>query len=267
MAEQKSSGAAEAPKKDLKTVKAEQKARRKADKLEAKERKKAAKANKRGFFKQIGDVFKMTRKFDPSIIWWMIGAFVAALVVGLIIGLMVGSPVLWTLMFIPLGLLAAVIIMNKKAEKAAFAQIEGRPGAAGAALSQLGRGWIVEEDPIAVNPRTQETVFRATGKAGVVLVADGDYHRAKRLADKQRRQMERFLPNVEIRVLQVGHGPNEVALHEVKSTIKRMKKTLNRHEVHAVGQRISSLPKNHLGIPKGVDPYRMRPDRKAMRGR
>src|SRR5690625_720444 len=83
MAEQKSSGASQAPKKDLKTVKAEQKARRKADKIEAKERKKAAKANKRGFFKQIADVFKMTRKFDPSIVWWMIGAFVAALVIGL----------------------------------------------------------------------------------------------------------------------------------------------------------------------------------------
>src|SRR5690625_1702744 len=199
MAEQKSSGASQAPKKDLKTVKAEQKARRKADKIEAKERKKAAKANKRGFFKQIADVFKMTRKFDPSIVWWMIGAFVAALVIGLVIGLVTGSPVLWTLMFIPLGLLAAIIIMNKKAEKAAFAQIDGRPGAAGAALSQLGRGWVVEDEPIAVNPRTQETVFRATGKAGGGLVADGGYNRAKRIADKQSKQLQRFLPNVESR--------------------------------------------------------------------
>lgn len=267
MAEQTSSGATQAPKKDLKTVKAEQKARRKAEKIETKERKKANKANKRGFFKQIGDVFKMTRKYDPSVLWWMIGAFVAALLVGLVIGLITGSPVLWTLMFIPLGLLAAIIIMNKKAEKAAFSQIDGRPGAAGAALSQLGRGWVVEEEPIAVNPRTQETVFRATGKAGVVLVADGEYHRAKKLAEKQRKHMERFLPNVEIRVLQVGHGQNEVRLYEVKSTIKRMKKTLNRHEVRAVEQRISSLPVNNLGIPKGIDPNRMRPDRKAMRGR
>src|SRR5690625_2140520 len=133
MAEQQSSGASQASKKDLKTVKADQKARRKAEKIEAKERKKAEKANKRGFFKQIGDVFKMTREYHPSVLWWMIGAFVAALVVGLVIGLIIGSPVLWTLMFLPLGLLAAIIIMNKKAEKAAFARIEGRPGAAGAA--------------------------------------------------------------------------------------------------------------------------------------
>lgn len=264
MAEQKSSGAAQAPKKDLKTVKTEQKARRKTEKIEAKE---AKKAKKRGFFKQIADVFRMTRKFDPSIVWWMVGAVVAALLVGLIIGLLTGSPVLWTLMFIPLGLLAAIIIMNKKAEKAAFAQIDGRPGAAGATLSQLGRGWVVEDDPVAVNPRTQETVFRAIGKAGVVLVADGDYNRAKKLADKQRKHLERFLPNVEIRTVQVGHGPSEVELHEVKSTIKRMKKTLNRHEIRAIEQRISSLPVNNLGIPKGVDPNKMRPDRKAMRGR
>src|SRR5699024_3395706 len=117
------------------------------------------------------------------------------------------------------------------------------------------------------NPRTQETVFRAIGKAGVVLVADGDYNRAKKLAEKQRKHLERFLPNVEIRTIQVGHGPNEVELHEVKSTIKRMKKTLNRHEVRAVDQRSTSMPVNNLCIPKGIDPNRMRPDPKAMRRR
>src|SRR5690625_7160559 len=116
--------------------------------------------------------------------------------------------------------------MKKKAEKAAFARIEGRPGAAGAALSQLGRGWIVEDEPIAVNPRTQETVFRATGKAGVVLVADGDCNRAKRLADKQRKQLQRFLPNVEIRILQVGHHPREVQVQHVERPKKQMQKMM-----------------------------------------
>src|SRR5699024_2717601 len=139
----------------------------------------------------------------------------------------------WTQMFIPLGLLAAIIIMYKEAEKAAVAQIDGLTGAAGGALSQVGRGWVVDDGQVAVYRRTQETVFRATGKAGVVLVADGDYNRAKRLVEKQRKHLQRFLPNVEIRVLQVGHGPNETALHQVKPTIKRMRKTLNRHEVRA----------------------------------
>src|SRR5699024_5707664 len=115
MAEQKSSGASQAPKKDLKTVKAEQKARRKAEKTQAKEDKTAKNANKRGFFKQIADVFQMTRKYDPSIIWWMVGAFVSALATGFVIGLFTDSPLLLTLKYIPLGSLAAIIIMNKKA--------------------------------------------------------------------------------------------------------------------------------------------------------
>src|SRR5699024_5918865 len=134
-------------------------------------------------------------------------------------------------------------------------------------LSQLGRGWVVEDDPVAVNPRTQGTVFSAIGKAGVVLVADGDYNRANKLAEKQRQHIARLWPNVEIRTHQVGHGTNEVELDEVGSTIKRMKKALTRHEVRAVEQRISSMPVNNLGIPKGIDPNRMRPDRKAMSGR
>lgn len=257
------------PQKDLKTVKAEQRARRKQEKIEAKQAKKERRAQKRknGFFKQLREVFTMTREHDPSVIWWMLGAFVASILVGVVIGLLLNNWILWLIIAIPFGLMFALIIMNRKAEKAAFARIDGRPGATGAALNTLGRGWVVPEEPIAINAKTQETVFRATGKAGVVLVAEGNYGRARKLLERERTHMQRYLPGVTIRTLQVGHGKSEVRLDELKKTIKRMEKTMNKHEVRAVEQRLASLPARHLPIPKGIDPNRMRPDRKAMRGR
>lgn len=258
------------PQKDLKTVKAEQRERRRTQKKTSKAdkaAKKAAKKNKKGFFKQLSDVFKMTRKQDKTLILWMVLSFVIAVAVGIGLGLLTGNWLTWLLISIPFGLLAALIVMNKKAERAAFAQIEGRPGAAGAALSNMGRGWVVPEEPVSINAKTQDAIFRAVGRPGVVLVAEGDYQRAKKMAEKERKQMSRYLPNVEIRVVQVGKGPNEIELHEVKKTLKRMTKTLTKHEVRAVENRLVSLPSNKLPIPKGVDPNRMRPDRKAMRGR
>ena len=59
---------------------------------------------------------------------------------GLVIGLLLNNWITWLLIAIPFGLLAAVIIMNRMAERAAFARIDGRPGAAGAALSLVGLG-------------------------------------------------------------------------------------------------------------------------------
>ena len=46
-----------------------------------------------------------------------------------------------------------------------------------------------------------------------------------------------------------------------------MKKTLTKQEVQAVDKRLAALGSAKMPIPKGIDPYRARPDRKAMRGR
>jgi hypothetical protein len=46
----------------------------------------------------------------------------------------------------------------------------------------------------------------------------------------------------------------------------KMKNELTKVEVNAVSKRINSLG-NRLPIPKGIDPYKARPDRKAARGR
>lgn len=252
----------------LKAVKAAQKQARAEQKAEAKTNKRNKKANKKpGVFKQLGQVFTMTRKHDPSLIWWMIGAFVIALVVGLVIGLLLNNWITWLLIAIPFGVLAAVMVMNRKAEKAAFAQIEGRPGAAGAALSTLRRGWIVPEQPVAVHPKTQDAVFRAVGRPGVILVTEGPSQRVRPLVEKERKKMARFLPNVPIEVIQTGKGEHQVELHEVSKTLKRMPKKLTKQEVQQVDKRIAALGSSKLPIPQGVDPFRARPDRKSMRGR
>ncbi|HEX2248051.1 MAG TPA: DUF4191 family protein, partial [Arthrobacter sp.] len=131
---------------------------------------KPAKAKKGpGRLKQIGQVFQMTRRNDPNVVWLMLLAFLGIVAVGLLIGFLINNWVTLLIISIPLGLLAATFILSRRAERAAFAQIEGQPGASGAALSVLRRGWILQEQPVAVNPRTQDAVFRAIGRPGVVL--------------------------------------------------------------------------------------------------
>jgi hypothetical protein len=167
---------------------------------------------------------------------------------------------------IPLGLLAAVFILSRRAERAAFAQIENQPGASGAALGTLRRGWITEDQPVAVNPRTQDAVFRAIGRPGVVLVSEGPSHRVKPLVDAERKKLSRILPNVTIHVIESGRGEGQVPISQIAKTMNKYKNELTKVEVGAVSKRISSLG-NRLPIPKGIDPYKARPDRKAARGR
>lgn len=166
---------------------------------------KAEKATKEpGRLKQLGQVFQMTRKNDPMVVWLMLLAALGIIVVGLVIGLLINNWITAVLISIPLALLAATMILSRRAEKAAFVQLEGRPGAAGAAMSVLRRGWILKDEPVAVNPRTKDLVFMGIGRAGVVLVTEGPTTRVRSLVDAERKRMGRILPNVPIHVINAG---------------------------------------------------------------
>src|SRR6478672_2783602 len=227
---------------------------------------KEAKAKKPSRLKQIGEVFNMTRRHDPMVPWLMLLAFLGVVAVSLIIGLVLENWITALIIGIPLGFLAATLILSRRAERAAFAQIENQPGASGAALSTLKRGWITEEQPVAVNPRTQDAVIRAIGRPGVVLVSEGPTHRVRPLVEAERKKLVRILPNVTIHVIESGRGEGQVPISQVARKMGKMKNELTKTEVSTVSKRIASLG-SRLPIPKGIDPYKARPDRKAARGR
>ena len=227
---------------------------------------KVAKVKKPSRLKQIREVFQMTRQHDPMVTWFMLLAFLGVVAVSFVIGFLLDNWITGLIIGLPLGILAATLILSRRAERAAFARIENQPGASGAALGTLKRGWIVEEQPVAVNPRTQDAVFRAIGRPGVVLVSEGPSHRVKPLLDAERKRLARILPNVTIHVIESGRGEGQVPISQVSKKMTKMKNELTKLEVSTVSKRISSLG-SRLPIPKGIDPYKARPDRKAARGR
>jgi hypothetical protein len=221
---------------------------------------KAAKVKKPSRLKQIGEVFNMTRRHDPMVPWLMLLVFLGVVALSFLVGFWLENWITGLIIGIPLGLLGATLILSRRAERAAFAQIENQPGASGAALGTLKRGWITEEQPVAVNPRTQDAVFRAIGRPGVVLVSEGPTHRVKPLVEAERKRLARILPNVTVHVIESGRGEGQVPISQVAKKMGKLKKELTKLEVNAVSKRISSLG-NRLPIPKGIDPYKARPNR------
>lgn len=220
-----------------------------------------------GRIKQMYAVYKMTRKFDPSSTWWMAAGFFLPLIIGVVAAVLLfpGQPfpiILWTVTALLIGVLAFLIILGRKAERAAYSQIEGQPGAVGAVLkSSLRRGWIASEMPVAVSPKTQDAVYRAVGRGGVVLIGEGPLSRTTRMVDDERRKVARILPNVTISTVYVGPDSESVALYKIPRTLGKLKKSLTKAEIFAVNNRLSSLTKNAMPIPKGVDPFKARPAR------
>ncbi|MCY1695181.1 DUF4191 family protein [Curtobacterium sp. SL109] len=227
-----------------------------------------AKAKEPGRLKQMFQVFQMTRRADPTSIWWFAAAFLVPVVLGVLLALLLPGQnwlavVLWILAGVLLGVLLFLIVLGRLAERAAYSQIEGQPGAVGAVLSNsLRRQWRSSEMPVAVHGRSQSAVYRAVGTPGVVLITEGQVGNISRQVDEERRKVQRIVPNVPVHVVHVGEGSDAVTLHKLPRAMNKYKKSLNRNEVLAVANRLDSLTQSPASaIPKGIDPTRVRAGR------
>lgn len=217
------------------------------------------------WYKQVWQVYQMTRETDPAVTWWMVGTFVGILAVGLIVGIVTDNVWYFTLLALPFAAIAAMFLLTRRAETAAYSKIEGQPGASLSALSTIRRGWTFAQEPVQFDSRTQDAVFRGIGRPGIVLVSEGPAHRVGRLLDAERKRVARVASGVPITAIQVGDGEGQVALRKLPRQVQKLKPKLTKAELAVVDKRLTALGTMKLPIPKGIDPMKARPDRKGMR--
>ena len=234
---------------------------------------------KTGRIAQIRQAYTAIKNLDPKLGWWMLGAALAAAAVVIGIGAIFGGFWVWyaAIMAIPVALLAAVVVMNRRGNTAMYRALEGQPGAAGATLTGLGkRGWYAGQEPVAIEgargTRPSDMVdaamvFRALGRPGVVLIGEGPTPRVTKLLKQEEKKVTRVAPGVPVHLWVVGDGEGQVPIKKVSGKLTRMKPVLSKEETSVVNKRLKSLGGMRPPIPKGVDPTRARVDRKAMRGK
>jgi hypothetical protein len=217
--------------------------------------------------KQMWDVFQMTRKYDNRAVPYLLLGLIPPLIAGFALGFLLPDSTIVTRISYPVigfmaGILLVLIILGRRAERAAYSQIEGQAGAVGAVLkNSVRRGWQTSEMPVNVSPRTQDAVYRAIGRGGIALIGEGPKSRTQRMLDEERRTVLRVLPNVPVTFVYVGPDADATPLYKLPSRLQRIKPALRKAEVVAVGNRLASLSKPPVGIPKGIDPNRVRSQR------
>lgn len=221
-----------------------------------------------GRFRSLWRMYRMTAKADRLSVPLAAVAFVLPVVVAVALSLWLlpGDwlfTILWIITGLLVGVMLAMMVMTSRAEKHAFAQIEGKPGAVGAVLQSGLRGsWQTSEMPVAVNPKTQDAIYRAVGRPGVVLIAEGPKDRTARLVQDEQRKVKRILGASKVPVHVVHVGPDsDVELRRLSRTLRRLGRSLHRTEVVAVQNRLTSLGGLHAPIPKGMDPRKVRAGR------
>ena len=211
---------------------------------------------KQGRVAQIRSAYTMTRKVDPMVGWVTIAAALLVFAVVLAVGYLIGHPVYLGIMGVLAGFLVATIVFGKRAEKAAFSQVDGQPGAAAAALNMLRRGWSVT--PAVAVTRNQDIVHRAVGRPGVVLIGEGVPSRVQALLVTEKKKVARYVPDVPVYDVQAGNGDGQVPLRKLNNHLMKLPRNLTTTQVSEVNRRLKALGTMNLPIPKGPMPKGMR---------
>jgi hypothetical protein len=222
---------------------------------------------------QFTQTYQMASKSDPRLGLWVLGAGLLAGVVGFVVFfLLTGSGGLLSIALsvvggLMLGILAALIIFSRRAQKAVYGQMEGQVGAAAGALGLLKRGWHVDQ-AIAFT-KQQDVVHRVVGPPGIVLVGEGNPGRVKTLLAGERRRHERVASEAPVHEIIVGGGEGQIPLAKLSRHVQKMKRQVKPAEITDILARLKAIDASRppVPMPKGPVPTSMKGLRGNMRGR
>jgi hypothetical protein len=218
-------------------------------------KKKDPNAPKKVRFKTIRDAYALAKKQYSFVLLRCFAVFAPLWIIGIGLGAQFGRPGYAAFLTFPLALLGAFFYFTRMASSAAYASIEGEPGAAASVLMSIRKGWTVTP-AVSVN-KAQDMVHRAVGKAGVVLVAEGGFG-VRTLLNDEKKKMERFAPGVPVHELVIGSGESEVSVRKLQKRMKKFPKKLSTVQVRELRARLKAVGGMNIALPKGPMPKNMR---------
>ena len=226
----------------------------------------------KGRLRQMRQAYTITKRTDSNIglilLLWFVAVGGIFAVTGLfVVGRGTFGIITAALFALLSGLLAVLIIFGRRAERAAYAQVEGQPGAAAGALQMLKRGWNVK--PAIAFTKNQDVVHRVVGRPGIILVGEGNPSRVRGLLGAERKKHVRIGGDeIPVHEIVVGHGDGEVKLTKLNKHVQKMKKTIKPADQTALMNKLKALDamRPAAPMPRGPMPTSMKGARKAMKG-
>lgn len=224
----------------------------KAAKVAKREQRRQRRDRRRERLSQLRAAYTMTKRSDPRLGLILAGVGLGVLLVFVLIGLLLNHPVYFGVLGLLTALAAMAVVFGRRAQKAAYASMEGQLGAAVGVLQSLRRGWTVT--PTVAVTRSQDVVHRAVGRPGIVLVGEGSPGRVVGLLAQERKKMGRLVPDVPVHEFQAGTGAGQVPLQQLQRKITKLPRQLAPAQVSEVDKRLSAMGTVRVPVPKGPMP-------------
>jgi len=205
-------------------------------------------------FQTFRDAYAVTKQVKPWISIALIAVFLVTWAIGIGIGIAIGQPVYLGFVFLPIALLAAMLLFTRQAGSAAYVSIEGQIGAGASVLMAIRKGWTTT--PAVAVSRNQDMVHRSVGRAGIVISGEGS-DSVRQMMSNERKKAERFAPGVPVIEILIGNEENRTPIRKLQKQMRRLPKKLSAHQMREVRARLKAVGGMSMPIPKGPMPTRV----------
>jgi hypothetical protein len=206
----------------------------------------------------------MTRQADPKLPLRVLVPAAAVLVVLVVVGILVGHPIYLSVLAVLAAVLTGTTIFGRRATSSMFAQVEGQPGAAASVLQTVRGDWRVT--PAVAFNRNMDLVHRVVGRAGVVLVGEGNSPaQIRQLIADQKRRVGRVAPDTPVYEVIVGDGEGQVPIRKLQQHLMKLPRNVGGKEISGLENRMRALGGTSMPMPKGPMPKSARVPRGKMR--
>ena len=210
--------------------------------------------SKAGRLKQIRMVASLLNQQNRKALPIVFGSAVAIIAVFVLVGLFTKTAAFLIPLGVLLGLLSAMILFGRFAQRAQYSAIEGQPGAAAAVLQNMRGNWTVT--PAVTANRNLDVVHRAVGRPGVILIGEGAPSRVAGLIAAEKKKTARVAHEVPIFDFQVGNSEGQIPVSQLQRKIMRLPRNLRPAAVSDLNYRLKALQPSmqmpKAPLPKGV---------------
>ena len=224
------------------------------------------KANKApGFLSQFGEQVRFLKGVDPKALPTAILIGVGTFLVLVLLGSVISNfqflgIAIWSVLALIAGYLSALLTLTNRANRAIFTKYANEPGRISLTVGTLTRRiYKGTNQPVAVNARTKDMVFRVVGPAGVVLMGEGAKNSTQQLLEDERHKIQRVASGVTVHIFYSSEDGSGIPIPVLHKKVNKLKRTMSKSEIRAVQNRLAAMDsRGGLPIPKGIDPTKMR---------
>jgi hypothetical protein len=206
--------------------------------------------------KQIGTLVAFTARNDKRFILIASAAALLPMLLMLALILFAGFSWVWLFAGVLLALLAFMIVLSNRSNKAMLARVEGEPGAAVSVIETMRGDWRVT--PAIASTTQFDMVTLVIGRPGVILVGEGHASRVRSLIGQEKRRLSKVIGTADMHDIIIGRGQGEIPIQKLRMTLMKMPRTMSGKDVNALSVRLKALTARPQ-MPKGAIPKNMRP--------